>query len=477
MMTRNGFTPLPLDPPPPTPPRAIPNGRAPSYGRPAEYHDVIDIPKKQPQYQEIPYAITNGQASPPESVQMHQLSTFQPSDTEVDQALFMTHIPNSNSTAPLTEPPVPPPGERRPRKKANPLYDSFNDVVTTTSSTKKPPSKESCRTQSFRCIKHPITLFVIFLIVIANFIALLLLFTGTVEQVTPGAREKLTQTTPASGIPDQAELLAMIQRQASVIERLETRIVQLEQLLMTNSSENATTTARIAKNTVQIEILTDQVSSLTTNTAVQIQAVDGRLSFVEALSSSSVQEIDSLENQVDNLEKNVSSLNRELMVLNAITETIRQDVVSIRGKNTAQQTEIQQISSRINVVDQDFRNQLNIYNDSIYEDLETISKMQGPPGVNGSRGRDGADLSTCEYKTHTSSTGFSRDLTIGSSFAPDEGFVFTGVSCSTFGGTTANLKVATGGTSYNCECEGQTDAYTANARFCAIHYWQCPIAG
>lgn len=46
-------------------------------------------------------------------------------------------------------------------------------------------------------------------------------------KVTPGAKEKLTQTTPAPGTPDQAELLEMIQRQASVIERLESRVSEM----------------------------------------------------------------------------------------------------------------------------------------------------------------------------------------------------------------------------------------------------------
>ena len=57
-------------------------------------------------------------------------------------------------------------------------------------------------------------------------------------------------------------------------------------------------------------------------------------------------------------------------------------------------------------------------NQSIYEELEVISKMPGPRGYNGSRGEPGAgNLTLCEYKRFSvgSSAGSSAASSTGSS--------------------------------------------------------------
>ncbi|XP_071834652.1 uncharacterized protein [Apostichopus japonicus] len=442
----------------------------PVSSNPPEYHSVPDITKRQgPQYQEIPYDTTNGHASPAEEAQPPSLSTSlsQQSDTEVDQALYRTSLPTSSSTVPLTAvsaPPPPIPGERRPRKKANPLYDSFGEVVTTSSSSTKkpPPSKDSYHKNPCRCIRHPLVLFAIAVFVILNSIALLLLFTGALEQALPGSREKLVQTTPEStGLPGYEELANIIKKQEDLIMSLHNRVSQLESLLMTNSSENATTTARVAQNTHQIEQLSNQVTALGRNSSTQIQEVQRQVESNDALITSNIQK--------------TSQLESDISTLTARSETMGQDILSITSKNTDQDRDISGLESRIETVKQEVALDLVIYNDSIYMDLEAISKMQGPPGFNGSRGGDGADLSGCEYDYFTDSSSFTGPLTQGTPHTPKTGFVFTGVTCATYGGTAANLMKTEDGSVY-CQCEGQTTAYTSLSRFCNIHYWQCPLA-
>lgn len=62
--------------------------------------------------------------------------------------------------------------------------------------------------------------------------------------------------------------------------------------------------------------------------------------------------------------------------------------------------QITRLNSEISVVQQSFMTQFSEYNISIYQELETISKLQGPRGFNGSDGASGmSDLAQCSYET------------------------------------------------------------------------------
>ena len=55
---------------------------------------------------------------------------------------------------------------------------------------------------------------------------------------------------------------------------------------------------------------------------------------------------------------------------------------------------------------------LEAYNDTIFQELVTISKMQGPRGFNGSDGAPGSNLSLCTYDTASVGTGTGTVVTI-----------------------------------------------------------------
>ena len=73
--------------------------------------------------------------------------------------------------------------------------------------------------------------------------------------------------------------------------------------------------------------------------------------------------------------------------------------------------QIASLDAKINTVEQSFQQTLDVYNETIFEELDSISKMQGPRGYNGSDGMDGADLEQCTYNMNSQGSSVTADLT------------------------------------------------------------------
>ena len=82
------------------------------------------------------------------------------------------------------------------------------------------------------------------------------------------------------------------------------------------------------------------------------------------------------------------------------------------------------MESDVNLIDQDYKFQLSALNRTIYGELDTISKMQGPRGYNGSVGLQGepgaGNLTLCVYGSQRNANGFESTTTVTPWIAPGE---------------------------------------------------------
>ncbi|XP_077999449.1 uncharacterized protein LOC144452258 [Glandiceps talaboti] len=147
----------------------------------------------------------------------------------------------------------------------------------------------------------------------------------------------------------------------------------------------------------------------------------------------------------------------------------------------------------------EFTNTLSSMNSSIYQELNNISKMPGPPGLPGPRGYNGSqgekgdpvepgagNLTACTYTSSYAGSGYSlvsetqwfpRLETQEDINAAMES-VFTGVTCSTLGGVETYLATQTDTSTnikqYQCQCGGRSTEIPNPSRLCYIHLWACP---
>ncbi|XP_022097276.1 uncharacterized protein LOC110982858 isoform X2 [Acanthaster planci] len=469
---------------------------APDYNNPPTYSlDDLNRRSQLPysqhshNYEELPFPPV-AESSTDDVVQEDKPAAMQRqgSHTEVDQYFNPAPV-HSISSTPLTlaEPP-----EKKPRKKVNPIYDRYEgptEKVTTSrdgypKSSSRPPSKGPCLG---RCLRHPLTIVVIFVLVAVVIVALVLLMLGKIEtpassgssdkQILPTV--KVTDppvTTPSSftGGSVNDELLKIVRDQQLIIQDLQRRIGSLESMLGGGGEVNASLSTKVAMNTIKIENIQDRITPLEDSVTELQASLTNSLSSLEATKSRTA----ALENSTHSLQTQVASLG-------ALVVTQGQRINENGDKNTAQDADISSAQQSITILQQEFQHDLFEVNRTIYGELDTISKMPGPRGFNGSEGPPGpagpqgqqgaGDLSQCDYqKLSDSSAGSSVSVTRGPWTSPTADKIFTAFTCSTKGGTLANLETDTQGR-YRCVCTGwHAPSDGSTDRKCYSHYWRCP---
>ncbi|XP_070578547.1 uncharacterized protein [Ptychodera flava] len=185
-----------------------------------------------------------------------------------------------------------------------------------------------------------------------------------------------------------------------------------------------------------------------------------------------------LQYQITQLENaNQALLDRFLEMERLLGLDTENATVSLRVANNT--LKINRLEVRINNFHTEFTTMLMTMNQSIYDELDVISKMPGPRGYNGSQGekgdpgRDGAgNLTLCVHQRYQGGGGFGSTTT--TAWIGSETEVATGVSCSTDGGDTETLEIRDGGgyNQYRCACSGGSGPGT---RFCYMDIWRCPV--
>ncbi len=114
---------------------------------------------------------------------------------------------------------------------------------------------------------------------------------------------------------------------------------------------------------------------------------------------------------------------------------------------------------------------LDTFNTDIHSQMNSISKLPGPPGPPG-------DFTRCRH--HMTQRGSA--ITAPSSSTPwlsdnDKEWVILGVECTTDKGLTSSLQTRTEQdvVQYSCKCTGSLNAATSGIRKCQLHIWQCPL--
>ncbi|XP_038045803.1 uncharacterized protein LOC119720243 isoform X2 [Patiria miniata] len=445
-------------------------------------------------YEELPFPPQPTESSTDDVVLMEGKESFQRqgSHTEVDQYFNPPPLPvHSISSTPLT---ITEPAEKKPRKKVNPIYDRYEgpmEKITTSKegyqrSGPKAPSSSKGQGRSFpvRCLRHPITTVFIFVLVAVVIIAVVLIMLGKIE--TPASngssdtqvRPKVTDppaTTPGSdgSVPD--ELLRMIQQQQSLILDLQARIGTLETMLGGGSEVNASLSTKVALNTIKIDGLESRV--------ITLDGPTGTVALLQATQSNTINSLEATKGRTTSLENSTRQLDIQMRSLTALVAGQGMRITTNENTNTGQSTAISTAEQEISNLRQKFDLDLSQVNRTIYGELDTISKMQGPRGLNGTDGAPGqqgppgqpgaGDLSMCDHQEFSTSTDTSVGATFSRLVTTPSDKIITGVACATTGGTLANLMVDTTGSAitYRCRCSGDDGSAQ---RVCYIHYWQCP---
>lgn len=470
------FTQLPQDPPPPAPaPRQrmretdLSTGQAvsPTYKNPPAYNDR---PHHHGHhfYEEVNQAALR-RKDPSKDSEYGSPTSLSRSHTEVDQAMLFPQSSTTNSLAPLTEP------ERKPRKKVNPLYDSYRDengtldtkVAPTYDQGASKPKGPGGRIGSV--LRHPCTIVFIFAFIIALIVFLVLLSLGTITTtgLRAGKTEPLIQPSNATEVE---QLRDTVKLQNNLIVEMMSKIQRLESAIYSPTSENASLDIRVAQNSFKIMTLNGSVNNL----GQEVTQVNTKAEVAYEQSSSIISTLVAVLNRVTMLENQTHTLNGQVNSLGGSLQTHSMDIVSIQADNQQQENDISMLSSRISVVQQEFSSELAVYNDTIFEELDRISKMQGPRGFNGSDGSDGSgDLSLCVYDVASKGSGVSG-TTSTATVSAGANEVITGVSCSTLNGERALLRTNNNPQTFYCECSGVNPS-SATTRFCYIHFWKCPL--
>ncbi|XP_078672441.1 uncharacterized protein LOC144911858 isoform X3 [Branchiostoma floridae x Branchiostoma belcheri] len=226
----------------------------------------------------------------------------------------------------------------------------------------------------------------------------------------------------------------------------------------------------------------------TWNTSVltsQLAAALDRIQHLEMQNQQLVAQLSVLDNQTmvrqDDLQNQLTELERKQdMNLQNLTYAVgRQDEVL--------QATVQQISA----VRDSLQTDLSRLNSSVMEELDTVSKMEGPEGPRGFNGSQGAQgprgpvgpagpsgvskLDECEFWDHSSSSDFLAQTELDW-LRPEANHTMLGVHCATEGGTYTQLEHRTqqqGVSEYRCVCYGRINDDFSNRR-CTINWWQCP---
>nr|XP_054758231.1 uncharacterized protein LOC129264386 isoform X1 [Lytechinus pictus]XP_054758232.1 uncharacterized protein LOC129264386 isoform X1 [Lytechinus pictus]XP_054758233.1 uncharacterized protein LOC129264386 isoform X1 [Lytechinus pictus] len=470
------FTQLPQDPPavPPAPaPRQrteetnLSTGQAisPSYKNPPAYNGRSHHHGHH-FYEEVNRSSLQRQNSKPSVY--GSPNSLPTSHTEADQAILFQQSSTTNSLAQLTES-----IERKPRKKTNPLYDSYRDEDNdsrTYPSQSDPVKHKSPGSCIGSVLRHPCTIFLLIAVIIALIVFFVLLLLGT---ITSKAGETAARTQNESSSDIIAQLRQQVDDQNNLINSMMQKIERLEMAIINPGNENASLEIRVAQNTFMLMRVNESLLELDrelvgVNTKAQT-ALDQSSSTIST-QVAFLNRITVLENQTHNLDGQVKSLRGSL-------QTHSLDIVSIKGVNQEQDDEITILNSDISVVQQSFMTQFMEYNESIFQELETISKMQGPRGFNGSDGASGmSDLAQCSYGTLNKGSSITQTTTTTNAVSSDGVTeILTGISCSTLNGARALLRTSgSNPISFSCECSGN-DGTGQTSRYCYIHYWKCPV--
>ncbi|XP_019642492.1 PREDICTED: uncharacterized protein LOC109483805 isoform X2 [Branchiostoma belcheri] len=185
--------------------------------------------------------------------------------------------------------------------------------------------------------------------------------------------------------------------------------------------------------------------------------------------------------RIQHLEMQNQQLVAQLSVLDNQT-MVRQDDLQNQLQATVQQ---------ISAVRDSLQTDLSRLNSSVMEELDTVSKMEGPEGPRGFNGSQGAQgprgpvgsagpsgvsrLDECEFWDHSSSSDFLAQTELDW-LRPEANHTMLGVHCATEGGTYTQLEHRTqqqGVSEYRCVCYGRINDDFSNRR-CTINWWQCP---
>ncbi|XP_071810117.1 uncharacterized protein [Asterias amurensis] len=450
-----------------------------------------------PQYEELPIQGTMETSTDHISLEEGKDLQRQESHTEVDQ-YYNPPVHSISSTARLT---ITEPNEKRPRKKVNPVYDRYQGPTEKITTSKggsqqksKPPSKGNCRKYPSRCLRHPCTIVFIFALVALVIVAVVLIMLGTIE--TPGSLpegpdRQVQATLPVTSMPtttlnpdaiNSERLLSMIEEQQRTIMMLQEKITMLEGVLGGGDEANATLSTRVALISFKIEGIDASIKSASKN----ITEVNQRVSVLQDSLSGTLVRLESTVIRTSTLENNTRQLERSVSQLNAKAQTQSIDIQTNKEKNDEQDNTISNVQQELWNLSDKFDLNLAEANRTIFDRLDTISKMQGPRGYNGSvgpAGLDGAqgpagagDLTQCDHQIRTSSSSYGSP-TSGGWETPPSDKIFTGVTCTTIGGTHAVLlseDLSSGAIRYRCRCGGQSSEITESRRQCNMHFWQCP---
>ncbi|XP_071963601.1 uncharacterized protein [Antedon mediterranea] len=459
-------------------------------------HHYEELPS--PAMVETMIASNNGPVRPPSSAptetydDARDSGCSQFSQPEADQQMMQLDRLDSGFSSftgtrlPLTQQQLKPSVKQmNPRKKQNPLYEDFNGqppekkVFVIDDDLKKPTSSSCCG--KLKCFRNNCIIPVVIVLALAAIVLVLLMVFGVVEQKESGAiSDEVIQ--PASTLSPSAwptmdpsmspeYLLEKLLLQQDQILELTQKIEDLEKTLSGEGDQelNTSDSTRITVNSNKIKELEQSLEDHKTNS-------DSRLSAEESSSQAALLSIAQL--QVQQMEDD-----------DAINDRVDDIETLLSGKVTTLETNQMSLTSRVNLLetsDMKFDVKLTTVNHTLTEEVDSVSKMMGPRGYNGSQGQTGpsgaGNLSLCEYSIAQHGSSISNTIT-EVSMTPTADDVVFGVTCSTRGGSNYILKVVTsnipatlGQKEYTCQCAGTDTLFenAPNARYCYLHYWKCP---
>ncbi|XP_070578545.1 uncharacterized protein [Ptychodera flava] len=372
--------------------------------------------------------------------------------------------------------------ERGPRKKKNPTYEEtpFSQQLHHNQLSKEEEANQPSHHRSCECFKTYFFIILIFMLALLALLLVVLVISGTLQTGTsPGQSDRQIgdRTTAVPG-PTTEQLQYQITQLENANQALLDRVVEMERLLGLGS-DNATISLRLARNTMKIE-------QLTKNLTIQGEEVDELQNDVQVatlIATGNRNDLANLETKTTETDSNLEQVtNKVVNLTQQVTSTDSmhtQQITELQDESGQHATKINGLEVQINNSLIEFTTMLMTMNQSIYDELDVISKMPGPRGYNGSQGekgdpgRDGAgNLTLCEYQRYQGGGGFGSTTT--TAWIGSETKIVTGVSCSTDGGVTETLEERDdkGYNEYRCACSGGSGPGT---RFCYMDMWRCPV--
>ncbi|XP_033102521.1 uncharacterized protein LOC117105472 isoform X3 [Anneissia japonica] len=375
--------------------------------------------------------------------------------------------------------------QNNPRKKQNPLYEDFSvhtlgekKVFDIDDDPKKPSS--SCCGSKLKCFRNNCIIPVVILLAVAAIVLVLLMVFGVVEQKETGDSAFADKVIgrPSTLSPSDwptvdpsmstEYLLKKVLEQQEQLLALTQKIEDLENALSGNGDDplNTSDSTRITMNSNKIKELEKSLEDHKSSASAQFNDV-------ESNADNALVAIATLQQKQNTDDENI----------NARVDTINTQLSARIDALSTSQADISSKVTMLEVTDMSLDQKLMTVNATLTQEVDTVSKMQGPRGYNGSKGDPGAgDLSLCSYEIaqHGSGTG---STTTDVTMTPSADQVVFGVTCSTKGGSAYILKVsnspsAPGQKQYTCQCAGTDDPFNNSpaARYCYLHYWQCPVS-